>query len=97
MRNLEIFGGPNVAGHTNDWGQPEGDHPHGPLQDVLKQSRRTKRELEKIALTLTAGQNWYGVPVQNVSAHLADYARCLVKDGLVWSLKNNAFSVRHYR
>ncbi len=45
-------------------------------------------------MTLTAGRNWYGVPVQDVSAHLADYARCLLKDGLVWSLADDAFGGR---
>ena len=47
-------------------------------------------------MTLTAGRNWYGVPVQDVSAHLADYARCLLKDGLVWSLVDDAFGGLRY-
>lgn len=38
-------------------------------------------------MTLTAGKNWYGLQVENKSAHLADYARCLLKEGLLWSLK----------
>jgi hypothetical protein len=37
-------------------------------------------------MTLTGVKNWYGLPVENSTAHLADYARCLLKDGLKWSL-----------
>ncbi|PMD18643.1 hypothetical protein NA56DRAFT_241950 [Hyaloscypha hepaticicola] len=40
-------------------------------------------------MTLTGGKNWYGLPVENPAAHLADYARCLLKEGLLWSLKRN--------
>lgn len=56
------------------------------LGAILEEARLTRTDIEDIALTLTAGQNWYGFPVEDVAAHLADYCRCLVKDGLVWSL-----------
>jgi hypothetical protein len=89
----DFWRGANVADRANGWdfwGQRAlDDHPK-PLQNALEQCQRTKKDLEKIALTLTAGQNWYGVPVHDVSAHLADYARCLVKDGLVWSVQMGA-------
>jgi hypothetical protein len=91
----DFWRGANVADRANGrdvWRQKALDHPPTPLQNVLEQYQRTKKDLEKIALTLTAGQNWYGVPVHDVSAHLADYARCLVKDGLVWSIQMGASS-----
>ncbi len=90
----DFWRGANAADKATSWsflGPPALNHPLT-LQNVLEQCQRTKKDLEKIALTLTAGQNWYGVPVHDVSAHLADYARCLVKDGLVWSLQMGASS-----
>lgn len=56
------------------------------LDQLLNERRYTEENLVTIAMTLTGGRNWYGLPVQNTSAHLADYARCLLKEGLVWSL-----------
>lgn len=56
------------------------------LGERLDKARLTQTDLGNIALDLTAGQNWYGFPVEDVSAHLADYCRCLLKDGLAWSV-----------
>ncbi|RYO75501.1 hypothetical protein DL764_010384 [Monosporascus ibericus] len=35
---------------------------------------------------MTGGKNWYGLPVEDVSAHISDYAQCLVSGFLVWTL-----------
>jgi hypothetical protein len=59
------------------------------LDQALDQERYIEDDLVSIAMTLTGGENWYGLPVENPSAHLADYARCLLKEGLLWSLKRN--------
>jgi hypothetical protein len=56
------------------------------LDDILSKAQKTRADLEELAITLTAGKNWYGLAVHDLSAHLADYARCLIKDGLLWSL-----------
>ncbi|KAE9375259.1 HET-domain-containing protein [Stipitochalara longipes BDJ] len=53
------------------------------LSRILKNASYSKTDLEKIAITLTAGKNWYGLPVQDYSAHLADFSRCLLRNGLV--------------
>jgi hypothetical protein len=54
-----------------------------------------RAHLEHLAMTLTAGRNWYGLPVRDVDAHVADYAKCLVKNGLAWTLRDGAFG-SHY-
>ncbi|EXJ91902.1 hypothetical protein A1O3_00452 [Capronia epimyces CBS 606.96] len=61
------------------------------LETILKEASLTKRKIEGIAMTITGGKNWYGLPVQDLSIHLADFAKCLLKEGLVWSLKMTAF------
>ncbi|UKZ80153.1 hypothetical protein TrVFT333_007910 [Trichoderma virens FT-333] len=43
-------------------------------------------ELLPLALTLTCGKNWDGAPVSDMEMHVADYARCLLRGGLLWSL-----------
>ncbi|KAI0405594.1 hypothetical protein F4802DRAFT_606845 [Xylaria palmicola] len=45
---------------------------------LLQNPLDSRRFLEKIALTLTAGQDWYGLPVQDSSTHLT-----LEKDAFV--------------
>jgi hypothetical protein len=62
------------------------------LDQLLKKpekGRYTVDDLVSISMTLTGGKNWYGLPVENSAAHLADYARCLLKDGLRWSLNGD--------
>ena len=66
-----------------------------PLSGLLEEADCTKTDLEELALTLTAGKNWYGLPVQDVSAHLADFSKCLIKEGMRWSLRGNAFGEDH--
>ncbi|KAK4107269.1 hypothetical protein N656DRAFT_518294 [Canariomyces notabilis] len=62
-----------------------------PLGDLLQSTLKTRERLQKVALTLTAGQTWYGFPVKDVDAHMADYMRCLLNGGLGWSLRKDAF------
>lgn len=62
--------------------------PHD-LDNILRNGKFTVAKLESLAFTLTAGKNWYGFPVENRSAHLADYAKCLVKEGCVWSVRDD--------
>ncbi|CZR70261.1 uncharacterized protein PAC_20162 [Phialocephala subalpina] len=62
-------------------GEPERN-----LDQLLDERRYTESDLIDISVTLTAGRNWYGLPIRNMSAHLADYARCLLKEGLWWTL-----------
>jgi hypothetical protein len=63
-----------------------------PLGELLQNPLATRERLQKVALTLTAGQSWYGLPIQDVAAHLADYMCCLLNGGLEWSLRKNAFT-----
>ena len=59
------------------------------LGNILRNGKLTVAKLERLAFTLTAGKNWYGFPVESRSAHLADYAKCLVKEGCLWSVQDN--------
>jgi len=61
------------------------------IENCLGQFPPTKARLEHVAMTLTAGKNWYGTHVEDIPGHVADYARCLLKDGLLWSLTHAAF------
>lgn len=63
----------------------------------MARARRTRADLERIALTLTAGQTWYGLPVEDIAAHVADYARCLLYQGLFWSLRDDAWGASSSR
>ncbi|EPE32061.1 hypothetical protein GLAREA_12143 [Glarea lozoyensis ATCC 20868] len=63
-----------------------------PLKELLQNHQASREHLEKICLTLTGGHNWYGLPVQDLSAHLADYVCCLLDGGLWWSLEKDAFT-----
>ncbi|KAH8707194.1 hypothetical protein GQ44DRAFT_777478 [Phaeosphaeriaceae sp. PMI808] len=65
---------------------------NNPLKELLQNPEASEKHLEKVSLTLTAGQNWYGFPVQDVSVHLADYVCCLLDGGLWWSLEKDAFT-----
>ncbi|KAI1116320.1 heterokaryon incompatibility protein-domain-containing protein [Nemania sp. NC0429] len=51
----------------------------------------SQSDLEYLALTLTAGRDWYGLPVHNTANHLADFAKCLLDNSLRWSLLDSAF------
>lgn len=57
---------------------------------MLDQEHYTEADLVSIAITLTAGKNWYGLLVENKSAHLADYARCLLKK-VYYGLSNGSW------
>ncbi|KAF4448927.1 hypothetical protein FALBO_16734 [Fusarium albosuccineum] len=67
---------------SNVWGGSELESFAGVLDAVAL----TKKELESLALTLTCGKRWDGFPVSDLEGHVADYARCLIRDGLRWSL-----------
>ncbi|KAI0192093.1 heterokaryon incompatibility protein-domain-containing protein [Xylaria flabelliformis] len=41
----------------------------------LQTSHYTQSDLEYLALTLTAGKDWYGLPVSNTANHLADFSK----------------------
>ncbi|KAI0423746.1 heterokaryon incompatibility protein-domain-containing protein [Xylaria sp. FL1042] len=60
----------------------------------FRTSHYTQSDLEDLALTLTAGKNWHGLPVPNTLDHLADFAKCLLEDSLRWSLQDSAFGVK---
>lgn len=47
--------------------------------------------IEALALTLTAGKDWYGLPVRDIHSHSADFANCLLLNGLKWTLEGSAF------
>ncbi|KAI0858709.1 heterokaryon incompatibility protein-domain-containing protein [Xylaria cubensis] len=57
----------------------------------LQTSHYTQSDLEYLALTLTAGRDWYGLPVTNIANHLADFSKCLLDNSLRWSLLDSAF------
>lgn len=80
------------------WPRDENDSSEfGALIELLQNSLRSRRHLEKIALTLTAGQDCYGLPVEDVSTHLAGYLRCLLDGCLWWTLQKDAFSTMSKR
>ncbi|RYP80464.1 hypothetical protein DL769_002449 [Monosporascus sp. CRB-8-3] len=56
------------------------------VKEWLKRYPICRDQLEAAALTVTGGKNWYGLPVEDVSAHLSDYAKCLVRGFLLWTL-----------
>jgi hypothetical protein len=61
------------------------------VDELPKRANCTQANLEALAITLTAGKDWYGLPLQDRRAHLADFTKCLLKDGLRWSLHSDAF------
>ncbi|RSM07452.1 hypothetical protein CEP52_005233 [Fusarium oligoseptatum] len=61
------------------------------LEEILVRTGHTRRSLEKLALTLTAGKSWYGTPIANRAGMLADFAACLVTKWLWWALEPDAF------
>ncbi|KAF5010964.1 hypothetical protein FDECE_2927 [Fusarium decemcellulare] len=67
---------------SNTW---RGSEPES-FAAVLDAVTLAKKELESLALTLTCGKRWDGLPVSNLEGHVADFARCLIRDGLRWSL-----------
>ncbi|RYP14534.1 hypothetical protein DL765_006310 [Monosporascus sp. GIB2] len=56
------------------------------IEEYLKRHPKCRDQLEATALTMTGGKNWYGLPVEDVSAHVSDYAQCLVSGSLLWTL-----------
>ncbi|KAJ4246511.1 hypothetical protein NW762_013451 [Fusarium torreyae] len=67
---------------SNSW---RGSAPES-LGAMLDAAALTKKDLESLALTLTCGKRWDGFAVSDLEGHVADYARCLIRDGLRWSL-----------
>lgn len=49
--------------------------------------------LRKTNLASSASKHSFSLPVQDPSAHLADYACCLLKEGLLWSLKRDPVGI----
>jgi hypothetical protein len=47
------------------------------MEKPLDKRHCTEADLVNMSMTLTGGQNRYGLPVQNLSAHLVDYAASL--------------------
>ena len=59
------------------------------LDTLLSRRKLARSKLETLALLLTGGKSWYGFPVEDKSAHLADYAKCLLKEGCLWSIRDD--------
>jgi hypothetical protein len=51
----------------------------------------TKEDLQDIAIILTSGKTWLGLPVQDPKSHLAGFAKCLVEGLIRWTLNDNVF------
>lgn len=62
------------------------------LNQLLSNQKWTKSCLTELAMTLTAGKSWYGTPITDISAQVADFARCLLGEGLWWALRDDAFN-----
>ena len=60
--------------------------PRAAESQLLREAGITAEDLRELALTLTCGKDWDGCPVSEVERHVADYARCLVREGLWWSI-----------
>jgi hypothetical protein len=58
------------------------------LDTLLARGTLMQSKLQAISLLLTGGKNWYGFPVEDKSAHFADYAKCLLKEGCLWSIQD---------
>ncbi|RYP46356.1 hypothetical protein DL768_007419 [Monosporascus sp. mg162] len=69
-----------------DWGMLKREG----IKECLKTHPICPDRLETIALAMTGGKNWYGLPVEDVSAHLSDYAKCLIRGFLLWTLIGSA-------
>ncbi|KAH6868969.1 hypothetical protein B0T10DRAFT_501954 [Thelonectria olida] len=83
LRGYNTFWRGQDGVRPNAWG---GSMPES-FEDMLSAANLTMDELESLALTLTCGKGWDGFPVSNVEGHVADYSRCLIRDGLRWSLR----------
>lgn len=51
----------------------------------------TKEDLQDIAITLTSGKTWQGLPVHDPEGQLAGFARCLVEGIFRWTLNDDVF------
>jgi hypothetical protein len=51
----------------------------------------TKEDLQDIAITLTSGKTWQGLPVHDPESHLAGFAKCLVEGLIRWTLNDDVF------
>ncbi|KAG9256281.1 uncharacterized protein F5Z01DRAFT_672276 [Emericellopsis atlantica] len=56
------------------------------LGDELRACGLTTIDLSQLAVTLSCGKVWEGTPVSDIEGHVADYARCILRNGLWWSL-----------
>ena len=50
-----------------------------------------KEDLQDIAITLTSGKTWQGLPVHDPEGQLAGFARCLVEGLFRWTLNDDVF------
>lgn len=51
----------------------------------------TKEDLQDIAITLTSGKTWQGLPVHDPDGQLAGFAKYLVEGLFRWTLNDNVF------
>ncbi|KAI0438471.1 heterokaryon incompatibility protein-domain-containing protein [Xylaria telfairii] len=96
VRGIDVEMVSTVAGEPLDFSRRSGlmSYLEGPYKfDELQTSHYTLSDLEDLSFTLTAGKDWYGLPVPNASNHLADFSKCLLENGLLRSLKGAAFGV----
>ncbi|KAK0627606.1 heterokaryon incompatibility protein-domain-containing protein [Immersiella caudata] len=62
-------------------------------EHVLSQYRHSKRDLERLAMTLAAGKSWYGTPLTDPASNLADFAACLLENRLWLALDPSTFGL----
>lgn len=78
--------------HKSCFAQPWFNHDeHQDLAELLARNRHTKGGLEVLAMNLAGGKTWYGVPIDNRSTMLSDFACCLITGRLLWALRSDAF------
>ncbi|KAK4158680.1 heterokaryon incompatibility protein-domain-containing protein, partial [Cladorrhinum sp. PSN259] len=62
------------------------------LEQLLQRKCYSMRDLERLAITLVAGKNWYGTPIDDRHQALADFAHALLEGAqLGWELEGGAF------
>ncbi|CAH0037829.1 unnamed protein product [Clonostachys rhizophaga] len=60
-------------------------------RELPPQTGLTRAGLEKLALTLSAGEDWYGTTAACSHQTMADFAKCLRLGFLWWALSQDAF------
>ena len=53
--------------------------------------RTTKEDLQEIALILTSGKTWHGLPVHDPESHLGGFAKCNVEGLFRWVLSDGVY------